>query len=108
LLIACGGKSSPDVGYGAYIVEGKLPAGSDFDEIVARLRPGGFVVVADPGTADVATIVAPSSPDGTFANSEFSVDTPATFAARSGSYESCPGTSDRCKVEVVSVSARLS
>jgi hypothetical protein len=76
LILACGGKS-PSSGHAGYVVTGTLPAGSNFDEIVARLSPGGFVVVADPGTGEVATIVAPSSPAGTFANDEFSVENPA-------------------------------
>jgi len=79
-VAACGlGEQAPPVaetGPG-YVVEGELPDGVDLEELVAQLPAGGFGIVADPGTGDVATLISTSSPLARVASSEFSVSTAA-------------------------------
>lgn len=61
-----------------FVVEGELPAGVDVRAHLEHIPPGGFGVIADPGTGQVATIYAASSPFARIASSEFSVVAQAT------------------------------
>ncbi|MCA9493379.1 MAG: hypothetical protein KC621_25785 [Myxococcales bacterium] len=75
LLVACATETTAPSGAGVTI-EGTWPEGIDRDEVLAQLPDGGFAVVADPGTGDVATLTA----DGELlrvASAEFSVAVPA-------------------------------
>jgi hypothetical protein len=60
------------------VVGGELPAGVDLRDHAQNLTPGGFGVIADPRTGQVATIYAASSAFGRLASGEFVVDVPAS------------------------------
>ncbi|MCB9689359.1 MAG: hypothetical protein H6735_30255 [Alphaproteobacteria bacterium] len=62
----------PDV-----IVDGTLPDGVDLDDVLATLVGGGFAVVADPATGEVATVTADEEL-ARIASAEFSVAASAT------------------------------
>ncbi|MCB9686659.1 MAG: lamin tail domain-containing protein [Alphaproteobacteria bacterium] len=83
-LVACGVEEGADsndprlVGDGAYLLDGDMPADVDLDEALAMVPPGGFGIVADPRTGEVATLVSSSSPLARDANGEFTVSVGAT------------------------------
>lgn len=60
------------------VVEGNVPAGVDVRQHFENVPPGGFGVIADPGTGEVATIYAAASPFARNASGEFSVAASAT------------------------------
>jgi alpha-tubulin suppressor-like RCC1 family protein len=60
-----------------YVVLGELPDGIDIDEVLAQIPPGGFGVVGNPSTGEVATIVPTSSNSPEIVSSHFSVTDPA-------------------------------
>jgi hypothetical protein len=62
---------------GGYVVEGDVPAGVDLDALMADLPAGGFLVVGDPETGEIATLTSTSNPLARIASAEFSVSTPA-------------------------------
>jgi hypothetical protein len=73
-LMACGADEAPsESSIRDYVIEGDLPAGMDFAPLLARLSPGGFAVVGDPATGEVATLMSPTSPTSQEANDEFDV-----------------------------------
>jgi hypothetical protein len=80
-LVACAVEPEAQPGAqseGGYVIEGELPEGTDLQALVADLPPGGFAVVGDPVTGEIATIQSTASPLARNATAEFSVSSPAT------------------------------
>ena len=63
LLTACAadGETPTEGLLDEYVVAGQLPTSMDLAAVVAKLPAGGFAVVGDPATGEMATITAPSS-----------------------------------------------
>ncbi|MCB9685564.1 MAG: hypothetical protein H6735_11030 [Alphaproteobacteria bacterium] len=77
LLAACADPAGPITPDDLTVV-GTLPHGVDLDEVRGAIDDGGFAVVADPRTGEVATITADPSPLARVASAEFSVAAPAS------------------------------
>ncbi|MCA9488537.1 MAG: lamin tail domain-containing protein [Myxococcales bacterium] len=97
-LVACGVEGDVEdgprlVGDGAYVLSGEMPADADLEEALSMVPPGGFGIVADPQTGEVATLVSTSSPLARDANGEFSVAVGATCPDCGD--PTCSATNDR-------------
>jgi hypothetical protein len=60
-----------------YVVRGELPDGIDIEDVLTQVPPGGFGVVGDPTTGQLATIVPTSANSPEVVSSNFSVTDPA-------------------------------
>jgi hypothetical protein len=56
-----------------YVIHGELPRGVDVQDVLAQIPPGGFGVIGDPTTGEVAMIVPTSSSSPEVVSSHFSV-----------------------------------
>jgi alpha-tubulin suppressor-like RCC1 family protein len=83
-----------------FVVHGELPRGVDIEDVVAQIPRGGFGVVGDPSTGQLATIVSTSSSSPQVVSSHFQVTAPATCTNCVG----CPATSREIEIGLTQVS----
>jgi alpha-tubulin suppressor-like RCC1 family protein len=77
-----------------YVVHGELPRGVAIEDVLAQTPPGGFGVVGDPSTGQLATIVPSSSNPPEAVSSHFSVTDPAWCTNCLG----CPATTREIEI----------